>query len=224
VRARAGAAWLACAALACAAPPASGAIGVKVPVVRCHTSFGIKTRLPTPPATLRVDLPPRFAAPLEAYSNGYLTALAPRGWHCAAQVGADGSGSLFVTPAPEGKNLSQPAVTVQFADTPGVSASIACALFPSARSALPVQPCPVHRPTREIIAVASPMSVAFQDPARVHGDGEPSGGSDPANGVAIFVPSSSGADGYALIETCTLPQGNHATCTSILDNVYGQGR
>jgi len=216
-----GGAALAC--LALGALPASGAGGVSVPVVRCHTSFGIAMHLKPAPASVRVAEPASSLAPLEAYSNGYLTALAPRGWRCAAQIGADGSGSLFVTAAPAGAHLAAPAVTVEFADTPGVAASLACPLFAAARAQLPVAPCPFRRPARELVTVLSRTRVRFHDPAGVHGDGLPSGGVDPADGVMAFAVSTSTSTGYALTETCTLPADRGAQCGSILAATFAAG-
>lgn len=183
--------------LAAAAVPALGAGKVRLAVVRCPTTQGVQQPLPKVPATVSVALSAAAAAPLAGYSNGYLTALAPRGWRCRGQIGADGSGSLFVTPA-GASSPTQPAVTLEYADTPGVSASEACSLFAAARKQLPITPCPVRRPAREGVVVLSRTEVAFEDPPGVHGDGLPSGGSDPANGVMFFTPSSTTADGYSL--------------------------
>jgi len=207
---------------ALAALPALGAGDPTLTVTRCPTTQGVKQPLPKAPSSLHVTLPASQAAALGGYSNGYLTALAPRGWRCRGQIGADGSGSLFVTPAGSSRP-TQPAVTIEFGDTPGVSASFACSLFAAARKQLPVTPCPVKRPARESVSAIASHTVAFEDPPGVHGDGLPSGGSDPANGVMSFTPSSTTSEGYALIETCTLPQSSHALCTAILDNTYPAG-
>jgi hypothetical protein len=204
-------------AVAIAVSPALAATGVRLAVVRCPTTQGVQQPLPKVPATVSVPLPASAAAAIAAYSNGYLTALAPRGWRCRGQIGADGSGSLFVTPAGAG-SPTQPAVTVEYGDTPGVSASEACSLFAAARRQLALPSCPVRAPARERVVVLSRSEVAFEDPPGVHGDGLPSGGSDPANGVMFFTPSSTTAEGYSLTETCTLPAAAHARCTAILDS------
>jgi len=201
---------------------ASGAGSPAVPVARCPTTLGVQQPLPKAPSVLHPSLTAVRASALEGYSNGYLTVLAPRGWRCRGQIGADGSGSLFVTPAGVAKP-TQPAVTVEYGDTPGVSADLVCSLFAAARKQLPVAPCPVTKPAREAVVVLDTSTVAFQDPPGVHGDGLPSGGSDPANGVMMFTPSNTHHDGYSLTETCTLPASSKAKCTAILDNTYRAG-
>ncbi len=65
--------------------------------------------------------------------------------------------------------------------------------------------------------------VDFEDPAGAKGTGEPSGGRDPANGVMTYSPAE--GPGFYL-DTCTLPQDEHATCTAVLNyfiTLYGQG-
>jgi len=211
-------------AAALATLPARAAGGsLRLGVVACPTTLGVAQPLPKRPKTLRVTLSSRYGSLLEGYSNGYLTALGPRGWHCRGQVGADGSAVLDVTPGRSSATLGSAAVTVQFADTPGVAADLACSIFPSAARQLPVQPCPVTRPKRELVLVLTATTVAFEDPPGVHGIGLPSGGPNPANGVITYTPSSVGSNGYALIETCTLAPSSHSLCTAILDNVFRAG-
>jgi hypothetical protein len=57
--------------------------------------------------------------------------------------------------------------------------------------------------------------VAFEDPPFVRGSGVPSGGAFPANGVMTYPTDVS--DG-SYLETCTLPEISHSTCTTILDD------
>jgi hypothetical protein len=210
-------------AVAFATLPAHAAGTLKLRVVHCPTTLGVQQPLPPTPRALHVVLSSRYATKLEGYSNGYLTALGPRGWHCRGQVGADGSAVLDVTAGRSGGSVTEPAITVQFADTPGVSADLACSVFPAAQQQLPIQPCPTSRPKRELLLVLASTTLAFEDPPGVRGIGLPSGGSDPANGIASFVPSTASSTGYAQIETCTLAASSHSLCIAILDNVFRAG-
>ena len=65
----------------------------------------------------------------------------------------------------------------------GVDASEACTFFPN-------HPAPVcHKaPARERVTRLSPHSVRFEDPPGVKGDGDPSGGQFPADGVLTARP------------------------------------
>jgi hypothetical protein len=63
-------------------------------VTHCPTSYGGGN--PTPP-----KIPRRLVVPsprLAFYSNGWITVLAPRGWHCSGGVGSDGNQSFEVLP------------------------------------------------------------------------------------------------------------------------------
>jgi len=57
--------------------------------------------------------------------------------------------------------------------------------------------------------------VGFEDPPGVAGDGNPSGGPYPANGVMTYY---SGDQNGSWMETCTLPSAEKALCTAVLDN------
>jgi hypothetical protein len=196
---------------------APAATATSVPVRHCPTSSGAGGPAPSLPRQVVVSAPSASVAGLAAFANGYLTVLAPSGWHCSSQVGGDGSVGMTVAPSGSG-TLREPAITAAYFGTSGEAAEYVCDLFAAADGALPVKPCPKHAPTEELITHLNRRTVAFEDPAGVSGDGAPSGGADPANGVRVFVKASASAEGYALGETCTLPETEHALCTVVLDN------
>jgi hypothetical protein len=184
--------------------------------VRCPTTYGVRQPPPELPTRVSVGASPSATASLSAYSNGPLILLAPTGWHCHAIISADGGASITVAAGSTSKP-EQPAVTVNFADTPGPSASLACPLFTSAARQLPRGvSCPVRRPRRESTTNVSKSTIDFTDPPRVHGDGRPSGGSDPAEGAIVFEPVSDGFSGYAFAATCTLSAKKASICRTIL--------
>lgn len=193
-----------------------------VPLVVCPTSLAITpARQPRLPGLARLAGPTPLLGRLAAYTDreGYMTVLAPRGWRCSADYGADGSGGLSVMPAGAATGSRVEAVvagetSVCYSCTNGQ----ACALFPAAalayRSAYG-SACPGRRPPRESVVRLSAKLVAFEDPAFVRGDGVSSGGPFPANGVMTYV---AGKDVPSYIETCTLPDGLHSICTAILND------
>jgi hypothetical protein len=194
---------------------ASSAVS-EVSVARCPTTYGIDQSHPRLPARISVSASSRATAGLSAYSNGALVVLAPRGWSCHAIVGADGSASITITTGST-SDVRQPAVTAHFADTYGTAALLGCSLFASASHQLPAGVrCGVHKPRRERIAPANAHAVYFTDPPHVHGDGSPSGGSDPAHGLMVFVAASGGFDGYGFTATCALPAKETAICATVL--------
>jgi hypothetical protein len=184
--------------------------------VRCPTTYGVRQPPPELPSHVSVEASPSATSSLSAYSNGPLILLAPRGWHCHAIIGADGGASMTVAAGSTTKP-AQPAVTVNFADTPGPSASLACSLFASAARQLPHGvTCPVRKPRKESTSNVNKSTIDFTDPPRVHGDGRPSGGSDPAAGAIVFEPVSDGFSGYAFTVTCTLSAKKASICRTIL--------
>lgn len=193
----------------------------RVPLVICPTSFAASApaRLALPSSSL---LPASAAAAgLAVYTDtrGLLRLLAPRGWACSGRYGADGSGRLQAaprhsTPATRGEAVVASETSACFGCTTGQ----ACVFFPEAahayRSAYDL-PCPARRPARETVIRLSGTAVAFEDPPHVTGQGVPSGGQLPANGVMTYVEGD--ADG-SFLETCTLPEAARDTCTAILND------
>ena len=202
--------------LAAASGSSASSAGSEISVAQCPTTYGVHQSPPRLPARVGVSASRSATAGLSAYSNGVLLVLAPRGWDCHALVGADGSASITVA-AGGTSDVKQPAVTANFADTVGTAASLACSLFAAAAHQLPAGlRCPVHTPRAENTAMVSTRIVDFMDPPHVHGDGRPSGGSDPARGLMVFVAASSDFNGYAFTATCALPAREAATCRTVL--------
>jgi len=202
--------------LAAASGSSASSAGSEVSVAQCPTTYGVRESPPRLPPRVSVSASRSSTAGLSAYSNGVLLVLAPRGWDCHALVAADGSARITVAAGGTG-DAKQPAVTASFADTPGTAASLACSLFAAAAHQLPAGVrCPVDMPRREDTATVSTRIVDFTDPPHVHGDGRPSGGSDPARGLMVFVATSSDFDGYAFTATCALPAREAATCRTVL--------
>jgi hypothetical protein len=215
-----------------AAPAASAgtAVSAELPLVRCPTTYGIA---PAPgsvvlPATRRVTVPAAMAARLAVYTDnrGFMEVVAPRGWNCAAEYGADGSGGVTVYPHGQkphwygsGSLAADSTVSVV---TGGETYSYgpvldgACRLSPAAATALSgagFGPCPV-RPEAERVTRISASVVDFTDPPGTAGDGAPSGGRYPARGVMTYHHGPDGYDSWS--ETCTLPPADQAACPAII--------
>ena len=200
--------WLATASVSILALTAgvSRAGAVAVPVVRCPTSYGVTQANTALPSALSTKLRAAQAHGLAFYGNNDLLLLAPAGWRCTGDVGADGSTSMHIS-------HGQEAITELAIVSGGYAGSFeACSLFADAR---PPVPCSTHPPAAESDVRLSRTAVAFEDPPGIHGTGNPSGGSIPANGVMVYNPSSSG---FLFEETCALPAGEHAVCSVLLND------
>jgi Domain of unknown function (DUF4850) len=173
-------------------------------------------------------VPRALAGHLSVYTDnqGIMALVGPKGWTCTAAYGADGSGGVGVQP-PGAKSSSPPAITgSETSACAGCTLDQACVLFTNAQQTLRTlydnEPCPARRPAAEtVVSVASGIK-AFDDPPGVKGDGQLSGGQDPANGVMTYHPS---AQAGSWLETCTLPSNEKDLCTAILNafiSWYGQ--
>lgn len=204
------------------------AVPTVVPLVTCQTTLGVAASTPKALATLvTVNLPAGMGAELAAYSDdqGYMMLLAPRGWSCSAGYGVDLSGGVSVYPAGERTPSAKlPAGSPVQAITGSETSACytcglgqACPMFSSAAKTFKSylgHPCPTTRPAAESVVQVHTGLMAFADPAGVSGDGVPSGGLYPANGVMTYSPHSS--DG-SWMETCTIPPADKGLCTTILD-------
>ena len=225
-----------------AGSPSAGPVTTNLPVVRCHTFSGVA--LPAPAVSLPhwrpVAVPQAMTARLSVYTDnqGRMELVGPRGWNCAAFYGADGSGGVVVYPhgqrLPPSWTAGWPlARTSAAAAVTGLESSAcytctlaqACRLFRVAattlHSYLGRQACPA-RPAAEKVTAISPGIAGFEDPPGTTGDGVPSGGRYPANGVMTYHPRAAAG---SWLETCTLPGSDTAECTAILNaflSWYGQ--
>ena len=221
---------------------ATGATVATLAVVPCPTTYAIAvtTTTTTLPASVPVTVPAAAAANLVVYAddNGFMMMVGPKGWTCHAAYGADGSGGLLISPTgesvpsdPDGgwhlpaSSSAQAIVGYEVGASTVQAAGLACPLF-SAAIAVYQQTfghaCTPH-PTAESVAGTGSTEAGFVDPAGVAGDGMPSGGTNPANGVMLYLPSGPGGSaGY--LATCTLPVAQHDVCTAMLNHfvsLYG---
>ena len=220
-----------------AAPPPAPSYSVAatgstmLDIVVCPTTFGITNpELPHLPTRLGTNVPAALAGRLSVYTDrqGVLYVIAPAGWRCAALDAADGSPSVTVVPP---GTSPQPSVRGFTSDrreavaASGTSAcrgctyALVCPLLPDPAGAAVYGACPHARPAGESVTHPSSSTAAFGDPPGITGDGAPSWGPYPANGLIIHHPPTAnpGAEtGY--IETCTLPEADHALCTAALND------
>jgi serine/threonine protein kinase len=196
-----------------------------VSVTSCPTQYGVQgaTSPPTPPS---LAAPTSIASRLGGFSNGSISALGPTGWSCTGLVGANGGRSLTIyppgEPAPELPGGTSSPIRAIFIEIPsaqtGNAPSLACPLFSTAAAMAPTTCAPP--PAQESVHRSGSDVVEFEDPAGVTGDGTPSGGSYPANGVMIWNQSGQ----YSALATCTLPEAEHAVCTAVLNNFLAHYR
>jgi hypothetical protein len=233
---------LACAAVACAAvalgtslttATSRGSVATRadaasahtVRVVICHTArVGPAGRVP---ARLTVLGPPASTAGLVAYTTTGVFLVGPSGMACSGSLAEDGASALVVwsrgVRAPlqhsrgDGLTLSFDPVCVR------CQAEDACPLFAALARGLGF-PCMHGVPAGERVQRPKSHVRLFEDPPGVAGDGWPSGGPDPANGlVGVNGSLNAGRGGRAVFRsTCTLPAKQHAICTVSLDDVLSR--
>lgn len=206
---------------------------VRIPVVRCPTTYGSEAASPSPlPSTMTAKVDADLAATVSFYGNETLTVLAPKGWDCAAAVGADGSASLVVSPPgsplPSGSPPPDQQAVTAYSDGAcvGCIATDACPVFPEAWSLFAAGggTCPSRIPVEEKITRRIPQTAVFEDPPGVAGTGMPSGGTYRAVGFMVFDPGtdvgSDRADPPSLIKvTCTLPASLAPICEELVEGV-----
>jgi hypothetical protein len=210
-------------------------------VVACTTSFGYPTPAPaTLPTSVAVNIPPSLSGQLSVYSDtqGEMKLVGPKGWTCQALIGADGSEGIVVSQPGEtvpptwsgGWPLStdstvQAIVGSQSSACAGCTVGQACPLFTAAATGYANEfgrACSKTRPASEAVQQVSSGIVSFEDPPGVTGDGLPSGGQNPSNGVMTYYP---GNQNGSWLETCTLPATEKQLCTTTLNSFitwYGQ--
>jgi len=182
-------------------------------------------------------VPAGDAAGLAVFSDdaGFMMLVGPATWTCHGLYGADGSGGLLISPGGEsvpsdpdpGWHLStssseEAIVGYETGASPVQGAALACPLFPSAAAATRQdlgEGCAVAPPSQES-TTPSGSNVVFEDPVGVAGDGIPSGGLNPANGVMLYLPAQGRSSAY--LATCTLPEAQHDVCTAVLDHFVAQ--
>jgi hypothetical protein len=212
------------------APTPETARTARIPVVTCPTSFGLPDETMGPvPSTMTATVSPEVAAQVTFYGNGTGTLLGPKGWHCEAAVGADGSSSMTITPPgqpfPTGSpSPDQQAITAFTGGAcVGCIATMACGLFPEAWKLFeqPGMSCPAKTPAGELVTRPMPRSAIFEDPPGVAGTGEPSGGRYRAFGLMVFDPGAGAAGSdllpSVLLITCTLPDAMAQVCDEIVE-------
>jgi hypothetical protein len=192
-----------------------------VRVVDCRTSAPLAAPQ-RPPQAVRVLGSPASTHGLVAYGSSYLLLMGPAGWRCTGSEGADGNADLVVWPP----HVHQPSM---YSRTDGITleidpacvsckAATACPLLPGFVSTLGYH-CTDGIPRGESVYALRSAIVLFEDPPGVPGDGWPSGGPDPANGL-VGVSTTRGQPVYRA--TCTLPASEHPTCTVILNDTIAR--
>lgn len=193
---------------------ADGPVAVRMPVTACATTTGTDETPPSPPADVEVTIAASLAGRLAAFGDGYDLVLAPAGWTCEAQIGADGSTSIRVWPP--GGGAAQ--VTSETnGGCYGCGLVIACSTFAvaSEQYAVDFGLCDPQRPSDEAVTAETAELIAFADPPAVAGTGIGSGGAYAASGLVWF--SSDGDMIRASRTTCTLAPADTVLCAPILE-------
>lgn len=206
-----------------------------VPVVACPTSGPGEVSGPASvPRQLTVELPLGQTARLAAYTDsGYKLdpVLAPRGWTCRVDVGADGGTSLDVSPPGQALPHNKHATPATIVDNinayaipvcQGCVAQMVCPFFTSAVSLYSHDepPCPISRPPQETVSFVDNASTSYADLAYVYdapnlaGSIYLSGGSNPAWEVVRFNDYGSSLPTSSSL-SCVLPASERVLCGAI---------
>ena len=203
-----------------------------LPVDTCDTTYGDTNPNTPPPSTMQVTLPSSMSGTSLSYyalGNNQYSVLAPTGWDCSESVSADGSSGMTVVPPSEANALeanSQPSASsmpeaiyvTNNGACQGCGYSQASAIFAQADTqyANSLGGCTAP-PAGEKDTTLTSTVVAFLDPPGVSGTGQPSGGSNPANGVITFT-LTNGNQANSDLMTCELPDTDHQLCTATLND------
>ena len=186
-------------------------------VQKCATGLAIPPRaLPRLPARVTLDVPAQYVGKLSVYADEIgIRMLAPMGWSCNAQYGADGTGGMTVYPPGSSVGANSERVDAMTTGRCGVCAvGVACDMFKSAAAAFtPVVPgtkCR-PRPAGETVVQLTPHIVAFDIPPHAGREGI-----YPDNGVLTYYPSPRSVP-LTWEGDCIVAQREHQLCTAILN-------
>jgi hypothetical protein len=219
-------------AFAATGAPSAGAavaatdVPTAIVVHKCPTGSALPPRpMPRLPVNITVDVPAQYRGGLAVYADGMgAKMLAPKGWACQAQYGADGTGGMNLSPP--GRQSGPRSEMIDAATTGDCAVcaqSVACDMFKSAAAAftpaVPGAKCP-RRPQDETVVQLSPNIVAFEIPAHAQGEGD-----YPDNGVLTYYPK---ANEVPLTWTgdCILSPSERSLCTVVLNQfiIWDGGR
>ncbi|MGO9751911.1 MAG: hypothetical protein ACLP22_10460 [Solirubrobacteraceae bacterium] len=188
---------------------AAGSAAGTVPVVRCRTLNVGGSGSPVPSRVLVLGSP-QTTAGLVAYANGELFLVGPPGMACSGLIAQDGGTQLIVWPhsqrQPRQHSSEFGLTLVQDPACVGCQADDACPFFTAFARVLGL-PCTTGVPTGENVTRVGSRVALFEDPPGVAGDGWPSGGRQPANGVVGIQGSLRPGPHERSVyrSTCTLP-------------------
>ena len=168
-----------------------------LPVIVCQTTSGAPTTTTSLPASESVSVPPSQTQSLAVYTDptGVLMLVGPMtGWTCNGNFGADGSGTLALTPVgtsvPAGTGTTwhlsasspvQAIVAIETGASSTQGAELACSLFGTAAAAVRQdlgQPCPLSKPAQEKAVANGAGEVGVHGPRRCGGCRVPLGWSE----------------------------------------------
>lgn len=188
-----------------------------IAVQKCPTALAIPPKtFPHLPTSVKLHVPAQYVGKLSVYGDKTgAKMLAPKGWSCNAQYGADGTGGITVHPATGSFGPHSEQIDAQTTGGCSVCAvGVACDMFKSAATAytavIPGSKCH-SRPAGETVVHLTPNIVAFEIPPHVGGEGV-----YPDNGVLTYYAAPSSLP-LTWQGDCLLPQGEHQLCAAVLD-------
>jgi hypothetical protein len=201
-----------------------GSSSAGVPVVRCPTVEPVVIHRVVP-HILAVLGASSSTRGLDAYTNnGFAYLIGPAGMNCWGIQAVDGGSQVVAWP----RGHSKPTTHARYAgltislDPACVSckAADACPFFSQFSNGLGFG-CSTGIPAGERVYGLRSNVALFEDPPGIPGDGWPSGGPDPANGL-VGLNTSVSQDPAVFRSTCTLPAVQRWVCTVSLNDVLAR--
>lgn len=190
-----------------------------LPTRKCRTEEGLEQ--PAVPLDSKTTLPVSAAGldGLAAFANSIGTVLiGPADWKCSSTVYVDGGVRIGLSPSgsdpfDEGANTG---ITYnEVSSCQGCIAAEICAILPNAPVVLQYAGygtgCDRKKPLQETLTPIGDLSVMFNDPPGITGQGYPSGGELPSLGMLTY-----STDRGVQQVTCTVPQDLRLSCPSIV--------
>jgi hypothetical protein len=202
--------------------PAS--IKIALPVISCPTTYVSPPSSGSQAAKVTVGLPRSISHNFSLYSDSKRTLaplLAPKGWHCTAEVDEDGSVSLNVYPAktpltPTGFDKAQQVTATSDGACQGCIAAAVCPYFENAPSQLGFSGmnCTTTKPNDEQERFLNGSNTSNHGTVDTY---DPSTKSNkyPISGVLRY--SDTTGEGVDAREDCFLPKARRSWCQAILN-------
>lgn len=190
-----------------------------LPTKKCPTTQAIERPAVTLDATTTVPAPSDSLEGFAAFTNtNGAVLIGPAAWECSSSVSADGGANIGLSPDGSDPFEDGAEIGVTYDASSACQGCIAaeiCAVLPDAPVVLEYAGsgigCDRKKPLKEELTPIGDLSVLFEDPPGVKGQGTPSGGSVRSTGMLTY----SEYRGVQQV-SCALPEELTASCPAVI--------